>query len=84
MQLLGIDLRQISVGQQHVWILPSSSLFASSRMANACECAARRVDTFYTPHRASLHSLVRQPAGMVQYSAWFFRSRLNARTMAAG
>ena len=34
MQLLGIDLRQISVGQQHVWILPSSSLFASSRMAN--------------------------------------------------
>jgi flagellar biosynthesis/type III secretory pathway ATPase len=34
-QLLGIDLRQMSVGQQHVLILPSSSLFTSSRMANA-------------------------------------------------
>jgi hypothetical protein len=33
-QLLGIDLRQISVGQQHVLILPSSSPFALSRMAN--------------------------------------------------
>jgi hypothetical protein len=33
-QLLGIDLRQIGVGQQHVLILPSSSRFASSRMAN--------------------------------------------------
>ena len=33
-QLLGIDLRQMSVGQQHVLILPSSSLFVFSRMAN--------------------------------------------------
>ena len=31
-QLLRIDLRQMSLGQQHVLILPSSSLFASSRM----------------------------------------------------